>query len=286
MPIWKFSACGYALQFDQPEQTALMIRNAGFCGIEGNDEIVRALSDSEIGELSGLMRRNGVPFTSFHLPFSAEIDVASFYETDRRSAVGAVEAAMRRASVLGVDTVILHPTTSHRDVHMERADRYLDQISKSVESLAESAERLELRIAIENMMDPKRDVYFSKPEHITGFTGRFDHATVGFCLDTGHALITMGPERQLEIMDAMGMAVFAYHLQDNPGDRDLHLAPGLGRVDFAGVFTKSLEIGFTDAMCIEAPPDAPEQPYSEDSWRALQRSVTELAESAVKRRDD
>ncbi len=269
----RFSACGYVLSFDDYEPALRMLARAGFVGIEGNDGILANARDDEIRSLAAAAVSAGVPFTSYHLPFGADHDIASYYETDRSRAVELIERSMRRASLFGADTVVLHPSTNANDVRTEGTEIYLRQLVRSIESLSGTAEELGLRIALENMMRPERLRFFSRPEHIRDFRERCDHDAVGFCLDTGHALISMGPERQHEIGEAMTGRLVALHLQDNPGDRDLHLAPGHGGVDFGGVFDLVKRDGVETTMCIESPPFAHAVPYTETAWRELRESV-------------
>lgn len=275
-----FSACGYQIAFDDPEGTCSMLGEAGFDGIEANDRITGERSLEEIKTIGRIAASAGVPITTYHLPFSREHDVAGFYETDRVEAVRRIEAAMRRAHAMGATTAILHPTTSSYDVGIEGTNYYQQQMCRSLKQLTRTAEELEITIAVENMMNHDHRCYFSRPDHIESFRGAFEHPLVGFCLDTGHALITMGPEHQLEVMDAMGDRIVAYHLQDTPGDRDIHIAPGRGNVDFAGVFSRAAAHGFDRPMCIECAPYVPERPYTHDAWATLVADTRSLAEPA------
>lgn len=270
---FRFSVCGYVIAGQRHADTFEKLRNAGFSGIEGNDLFVPDSDRPAAERLSRAARAAGVPFTSYHLPFTKRHDVSAFYETDRLEAVRLIEEAMTRASWLGSDIVILHPTTNSSDVHVEGTDRYMSRLCRSLEPLAKAAERLGLRIAVENMMNSERTCFFSQPEHIASFRKAFNHEHVSFCLDTGHALISVGAERQHEIMEAMGGKLIGFHLQDTPGDRDIHIAPGHGNVDFHGVFKRIKEAGIDEVMCIECPPFAPERPYTPDAWDTLVRET-------------
>ena len=140
------------------------------------------------------------------------------------------------------------------------------------------------RGAVENML-PGHDGprLGSSPDHITAFAKRFGHPNLGFCLDTGHALVAGGPERAHEFADAMGTSLAAFHLADNAGDRDSHLAPGRGLVDFAAVFRGAAGIGYAHPMCIEAPPFAhlAGGSFPLAAWQALVAETRAIAERAV-----
>ena len=274
----RFSACAYQLGFDRPEETLQMVSDAGFSGIEANDTVVEGRDEAAISDLGRSAVAHGAPFTSYHLPFTKDIDVAAFYETDRLRAVRSLSDAMRQAALLGAGTVILHPTTNSNDVRVEGAERYLDRLATSIEPLAQLAGELGLTIAVENMMNTARRCFFSQPEHIEAFRERVEHERVGFCLDTGHALISLGDARQLEMADAMRGRLVALHLQDTPGDRDIHIAPGHGRVDFRGLAAMLRSDGVDVVMCIETPPFTPERPHDLESWRMLVAETRALLE--------
>lgn len=74
----------------------------------------------------------------------------------------------------------------------------------------------------------------------------------------------------------MKPALRAFHLVDNAGDRDSHLAPGHGLVDWAQVAALLAEIGFTGTACIEAPPFAYGPDYSVAAWAAYLRDTKQL----------
>jgi sugar phosphate isomerase/epimerase len=78
----------------------------------------------------------------------------------------------------------------------------------------------------------------------------------------------------------MGTRLAAVHLNDNDGGRDLHIAPGNGRVDFAGVFRRLTDLGFSRTLCIETAPfdDGPQ--YSLDAWKRMVDNVRALAQAA------
>ncbi len=74
-------------------------------------------------------------------------------------------------------------------------------------------------------------------------------ACFGFCLDTGHALI--GGQGILRTMRVLGKRVCAFHVHDNNGVSDQHLAPYLGVLDWNQFIKGVAEIGFDKTMCFE-----------------------------------
>jgi sugar phosphate isomerase/epimerase len=110
----------------------------------------------------------------------------------------------------------------------------------------------------------------------------FDHPSLGFCLDTGHALVAAGPERAGEFFEVMAPRLIAFHLADNAGDRDSHLAPGHGLVDWEQFFRQVVRLNYAHGMCVETPPFAPGPSYSLEAWRRMFTDLDELARQAMK----
>ena len=179
----------------------------------------------------------------------------------------------------GHRSAIQHPTTSTFSVDDEGLDRFLRQLGKSLKTLLDVAEKNRFTIAIENM--GAKGKLGSQPEHFERFKQEFDHPNLGFCLDTGHAMMALGPERAGEFFGVMAPKIVAFHLADNAGDRDSHLAPRHGLVDWTGFFRRVSEIQFSRAMCIEAPPFAPGLDYRPEAWREMVADVDALVRAAL-----
>ena len=277
---WKWSVTGTTLKGTH-EEVHTLCQHAGLAGIEGFTDQFPMRDSNTLESIAASYRAAGVLIDSFHLPLGAENDIASFYETERRAAVAGQQEWMECAAALGSRVVIQHPTTNRCNVDLEGVDAYVAQLDKSLKSLLETAEELDLTIALENL--PPRDGrprFSSRPEHFERMAKEFDHPRIGFCLDTGHALMSGGYEVAAAIFDAQSHRMAAFHLADNAGDRDSHLAPGHGRVDYAAVFRKVSEIGFDHPMCIETPPFA-QEPYELDAWKEMVSDTAALADAAV-----
>jgi sugar phosphate isomerase/epimerase len=82
-------------------------------------------------------------------------------------------------------------------------------------------------------------------------------------------------------MAAMGPRLAGFHLADNAGDRDSHLAPGRGLVDWGRVFRGAAGLGFAGSMCIETPPFAQGPEYRPEAWRELVAQTDRLARQAL-----
>lgn len=282
---WTFSTTGYTFVGTSHEYIREICVSAGFSGIEGADKLFVDCGETDLARIRQEYERAGLSINSYHLPFESHHDIASFYETVRRAAVETMVRHMECAAALGARVVIQHPTTSRFDVAVEGFESYLRQLDRSFRTLLPRAETLGLTVAVENMLPGSDgDRVGSRPEHFTAFSKSFGHRCFGYCLDTGHALVAGGPEGAHEFLDAMGESVAAFHLADNAGDRDSHLAPGRGLVDWDRVFRRVADLGFAHPMCVETPPFAHSEDgrFAPDSWKALADDTRALAERAVR----
>ncbi len=226
------------------------------------------------------LERAGMWISSYHLPFAVEDDIAAFDDEERAATVVRIVGSMERAAALGAPVGILHPSTYRGDALKRGIGRFLEQIEKSLATLLARADRLGMNLALENMLPGKEGGRFgSDPEHFVMLRQRCGHARLGFCLDTGHALVAAHENAHL-FFEAMGEDIIAFHLADNAGDRDSHLAPGRGLVDWVGVFQNMEAMDFDGVPCIETPPFAFGPNYSVESYRRLIAETETLAISS------
>ena len=260
-------------------------QHAGLSGIDGTYRFFQTHTDAEMDAFAETFRDGGLGIETFHLPFSAGDDITSFYETVRRKAVDKIVLWMEKAARMGASVGIQHPTTTGYNVDVEGLDVYLRQLGKSLDTILPAAENLNFTLAIENMLPAGGGRFASRPEHFTAMIQHFAHPNLGFCLDTGHALVAAGPDHAGEFLDIMAPHLVAFHLTDNAGDRDSHLAPGHGRVDWNPVFRKAAELQFSRPICIETPPFAPGPNYAPNAWKQMIADTNALAENALSSTD-
>ena len=274
---FRFSA-GTHIVSDLPHaELQRLFSKAGFDAVELWHSMLTPLTVEQAERLGEEYSTAGVPVETVHLPFGdSSTDISNLYENSRRKAVDYIRHAMERAAAAGAKAGILHPTHSRDPVDVNGFDSYLTQMVVSMSELLREAEALDLPLALENLPPVTGGRYGSLPAHFRRFASELAHSHLYFCLDTGHALMAAGHEGTIDLMDAMGKHLRAFHLSDTPGDRDLHLAPGHGSVDFRRIFKYAKNLSPL-SMCIETPPFAPGPSYSDDSWLAMVNEVRTLA---------
>ena len=276
---FRFAACTAGMDDVPHAELQRLFSQAGFDAVELMHGLL-PLTVEQAARLGEGYRAAGVPVETVHLPLEGPaVDIAHFYESRRRTAVARIRHAMERAAAAGAKAGILHPSTSREPVDVNGFERYFTQMAASMRELLREAERVDLALAVENLPPVPGRRYGSLPDHFRRFASELAHSQLCFCLDTGHALMANGHDGTIELMEAMGDRLRAFHLSDTPGDRDLHLAPGHGAVDFPRVFAHARALNPL-AMCIETPPFAPGPDYGDGAWRAMVDEVRSLAATA------
>jgi len=109
-----------------------------------------------------------------------------------------------------------------------RKDIWLDYGTDTWCHVMESAAKIGLRVAVENVFD-------DEPEAIQMLIQKINSPDFGFCFDTGHFnLFSSVPmERWFE---TLGRYLLEVHLHDNDGVTDAHWALGRGKIDFHKFF--------------------------------------------------
>lgn len=262
------------------EEIIQICNESGFAGIEGCPPLFNNRSENELQQIGKLFRDSGVSIETFHLPHKNPLkdDLATLYEVDRRKVESNIKKSIDQAAILGSTIGIVHPTTrKDYNTNEEGIDRLLGQMGKTLEALLRHGEQYNFKIAVENMLPYTGERLGCKVEHLEKILSRYDHPNLGFCFDTGHALVSAG-EKAMELFRFMKDRVIAFHLDDNAGDRDSHLAPGHGRFFWKEFFAELREMNFQNTICVEAPPFAYGPDYSIEAWKTLHEELRTLAE--------
>jgi len=100
----------------------------------------------------------------------------------------------------------------------------------------------------------------------------------GICVDTGHAALgDLGPAKAIRMA---GYRLITTHIQDNLGERDDHMPPGDGRIDWDDVVAALNEVGYDGCFQLELtdqPPDPTRRPVIREELRRAQKQALSLA---------
>ncbi len=273
----KFAANGKSIQ-----DIIEICKKSGSYGIEGDNSLFEGKSINELQKIGEQFRKEGLVIQTFHLPFRDPVkdDIATLYETDRIKVEENIKRWIEKAAALGAEIGIIHPTSRKGyDVAVEGIDRINRQADRTIQGLLKYSEQFSFKIALENMLPYTGGRLGCDIEHMTGLYNRNRHENLGFCMDTGHALVASG-EKAMDVFYALKDHLIAFHLADNGGDRDSHLAPGHGNFFWNEFFRELKKINFKNTVCIEAPPFTFGPDYSISAWRKMIDNTKKLAGEA------
>jgi sugar phosphate isomerase/epimerase len=184
--------------------------------------------------------------TSFHAPFSERIDITALDGAVREMAVQELICACEAASVMKVQNVVLHPGPERQGRPSEA--EFLIRMRNAAESLNRVADRcreLGVHLVLENMLP---HLLFGHINDMLYLLGSINDPEVGACLDTGHAFLA----RELgTVIYKLSGHLHLVHVNDNRGERDDHLVPGDGRIDWPRVMNDLKTCHFNGTLILE-----------------------------------
>ncbi len=213
------------------------VADAGFQGVE----IFCARSHfdyhtaQEISEIARVLTDRRLTLTSLHAPTSRDLGPAregglplSLCEVER---VRRIEAMDEYKRAIDVAEILPFPLlVMHLGGPRETADpRKRDAAFSSLEHLMLHAKHVGVTLAIENTMSEMGD-----PAYLRQFVDETRLAGLRLCFDTGHAHLADGPaeERLEKCFGPMRDLVATAHVHDNHGEKDEHLPPFEGSLDW------------------------------------------------------
>ena len=118
-----------------------------------------------------------------------------------------------------------------------------EALARTLGNLAPAAAKAGITLAIENCA-PRADLEF-----LVATVDALALPAVGFNIDTGHAALHgMTPAEAIRLM---GHRLATTHMQDNFGQRDDHLPPGKGTIDWTATRDALLEVGYKGMFMVE-----------------------------------
>ena len=174
--------------------------------------------------------QDGVSAHSMHAPMFTSGDGGRFDSPplniagqDRRGRIAAMDE-IKRAIEAG-EAIPFRFLVLHVGVAGESFDEHkFEQALTSIEHLRAFAKPLGMRLLLENICNE-----LTAPEQLVKLIQTLRYEDIGVCLDVGHAHLGPGVEAAIEILKPWIRSV---HVHDNHGEKDEHLWPGEGNVDF------------------------------------------------------
>lgn len=211
------------------------------------DTHIDLTDDAAVSALIPVVRGLPLEVYSVHCAFSQPSeeawDISQPDEGKRSAALRKRVQVVRAAGRLGARHVIVHPGTCLRG-----EDR-LARSRAGLKQLAKAAQDAGMKIAVENL----------PPDHLCGsltemqsLLDDLDPAVVGFCLDTGHAML--GNDSLGNYIRALGHRMLAIHWHGNDHVDDGHLFPDIASGEWDDFFAALDEVEYDLPVTVEAVP--------------------------------
>jgi sugar phosphate isomerase/epimerase len=191
--------------------------------------------------------RIGLPCDSIHGLYGNDLDPSCPDEATRRAAMDVFRGEAELATTLGGPLVVVHCSGTHPEP-LSPDDRQLriDQLRRSAEDLAELGQAMQVGFALENL--PPYHPVGNDPAWIATLCRQIDSPFLGVCFDVAHAFLA---GHQPDSVIPVAEQACYLHVCDNHGQKDEHLMPFAGSIDFE-LFARSLrEIHFGGIAMLE-----------------------------------
>jgi sugar phosphate isomerase/epimerase len=183
-----------------------------------------------VREIADWFRSSGIPLNSVHSPLYGDyefgrtgappVNVASTDRAGRIEAMDEIKRALEIAEQIPFRFLVQHLGTSNESLD----ERKFEAAMTSVEHLRAFAKPLGVRILLENIPNE-----LSTPDKLVEFIQASHFEDVGVCFDFGHAHIMSNVAEAFEIVKPH---VRSTHVHDNAKDKDSHLWPGEGTINW------------------------------------------------------
>jgi sugar phosphate isomerase/epimerase len=264
------------------------IAGAGFQGVEifATRSHFDYSTKNDVRSMAMALTDHRLQLTSLHAPTSRDLSVnreggipLSITEVERVRRIEAMDELKRVLDVaedLPFSRLILHMGGSR-----EAADpRKRDAAFISLEHLTLHAKHLGVTVCIENTTSE-----MGEPAYLRAFVDETRLSRLRFNFDIGHAHLAEGPleDRVAKSFEPLRTLVASAHIHDNHGEKDEHLPPYDGTIDWPAAFklfnsapTKDLPL--TLELKEKTGQDAPSL---QDQLTAAAKSLDHLEEDAA-----
>jgi sugar phosphate isomerase/epimerase len=182
-------------------------------------------------EIANWFKSTGKTLNSVHAPIYSDyewgkagtppLNIASTDRSSRIAAMDEIKRAIEIAEHIPFRFLVQHIGNSGEEFD----EKKLDAAMTSVEHLKAFAKPLGVTVLLENIPNE-----LSTPEKLVEFINLTHFEDVGFCFDTGHANMMSSVGEAFELMKRH---IRSTHVHDNNKDKDAHLWPGDGKINWS-----------------------------------------------------
>lgn len=165
------------------------------------------------------------------------------------------ERIFEACCILGIPHIIYHPVTPAPLSAQKNVTACREINLEYLTASAHKAASYNICIAVENMIDYSMVNpngawnYAACPEELAELVDNLKMQNVFVCLDTGHA--NLGQKGVCNAIEVLGSRIRALHIHDNMGQKDQHVAPFYGAIDWESVLEGLVRIGYRGDLTYE-----------------------------------
>ena len=203
-------------------------------------------------EIGSYAKSKGICFNQSHAPF--DFNWKRPNEVEERLIPRTIQA-LEISALVGCKTVVVHPV--HHEEYLGHEEERFEQNMKFYRDLLPYAKEYDVKIALENMFqkETKRKIIghdtCSRPEEFVRYIDTLDDEHFVACLDLGHCGV-VGEEAYRAIRVLGHDRLKALHVHDNDYTKDMHMLPGLGKMDWEEIMKALAEIRYDGEFTYEA----------------------------------
>ena len=243
-----------------------------------NTEYYTAREEDFLALVLGLRRaleRHGICVNQIHGPWCTPRHDTT--EDERATLFGKMAKALVIAKHLGAKYVVVHPLMPYGENSDEKPDEVYEINKRYFSALANVAQGLGVTVCLENT--PFESFPLAKTENILTLIKDVDHPCLKMCFDTGHAFL-LGENLGDSVRQIGKIYLKAIHVHDNLGDKDSHLPPYEGYIDWSDFAEGLYDIGFDGVFSLETTPVSEKDFNDGVSKEMTQEKERELARVA------
>jgi len=226
-----------------------------------------------VKEIGSWFKSEGVQFHSMHSPIYMSNDFRSggqplnIVDTDKRNRIDAMDEIKRAIEV--AEYAPFRFLVQHVGRSDESDDpRKFEAALSSIEHLRAFARQLGVSLLVENIPND-----LSTPERLQELLRALHYPDLGVCFDTGHAHLMSSVHQAYGVLQDR---ILSTHVHDNQRDRDSHLWPGAGTIDWNQTMQSLQSAPHTPALLMEI-----EGEEGTDVPRRMSESYSKLEAAAV-----
>jgi sugar phosphate isomerase/epimerase len=210
----------------------------GIEGPEGNPQIINE-KKNEITRLLEKFKQMPICHTAYW------IDLCSDYDYVRNAWILEAMREIRTVSELGIDLINFHANLNGM-FYGEKRKNLLDNMVKSLTEIVRYAEKLKIRVMLEN-------VPLSNGVHeVVEFKYIIDNVpSLLVHLDIPHAFTSGGMKSVLDYINIFTDKIIHIHWHDNHGRKDEHLPIGEGLIEHEKAVRALKDIGYNRTITLE-----------------------------------